>query len=49
MLARIYEELGDAEKAINNYELFLALWKNADAGIAEIEDAKTRLRQLTTL
>jgi cytochrome c-type biogenesis protein CcmH/NrfG len=43
MLGKIYEQQGDTAKAIENYEKFLSLWKNADPGIAEVEDARKRL------
>jgi cytochrome c-type biogenesis protein CcmH/NrfG len=43
MLGKIYEQQGDTAKAIENYEKFLDLWKDADPGIAEVEDAKERL------
>jgi len=33
-------------KAIEHYEKFLSLWKNADPGISEVEEAKTRLAGL---
>ena len=46
MLGKIYEELGGPAKAIENYEKFLDLWKNADPGISEVEDAKHRLAGL---
>jgi DNA-binding SARP family transcriptional activator len=43
MLGKIYEQRGYKGKAIENYEKFLNLWKDADPGIAEVEDAKDRL------
>jgi tetratricopeptide (TPR) repeat protein len=46
MLGRIYEQKGWEGKAIENYEKFLDLWKDADPGIAEVEDAKLRLARL---
>ena len=48
MLGKIYEEKGWKGKAIEHYEKFLDLWKDADTGIPEIEDAKERLIALTS-
>lgn len=42
----IIEELGKKRKAIEHYQNFLDLWKDADPGIAEVEDAKKRLAGL---
>ncbi len=46
MLGKIYEQKGLKAKAIEHYERFLALWKDADPGIAEVEDARERLAGL---
>lgn len=43
MLGKIHEQQGDTAKAIEYYEKFLALWTDADPGIAEVGDAKKRL------
>ena len=47
-LAKIHEKLNDLETAKKEYEKFLELWKDADPDIAEIEDAKRRLAELTS-
>jgi len=46
MLGKIYEQQGNTTKAIEHYEKFLSLWKDADPGIAEVEEARRRLAGL---
>jgi serine/threonine protein kinase/Tfp pilus assembly protein PilF len=45
-LGTIFEKLGNTEKAIEHYEKFLDLWKDADPGIAEVDDAREKLAVL---
>ena len=45
-LGRIYEQLENNTKAIENYEKFLELWKDADPGIPEVEQGRARLAGL---
>ena len=45
-LARVYEQNNQPEKAIEQFERFLELWKDADPGIAEVENAREKLAEL---
>jgi serine/threonine protein kinase/Tfp pilus assembly protein PilF len=46
MLGKIAEQQGDRARALTNYRKFLDLWKDADPGLPEVEDAKKRVAGL---
>ena len=46
MLAKIYQQQKMREKAAENYDRFLSLWKEADPGIPEVVDARKQLSQI---
>ncbi|MCK4597057.1 tetratricopeptide repeat protein, partial [bacterium] len=45
-LGQAYERSGWNKKAMEQYEEFLEIWKDADEGIGEVEDARGRLKAL---
>jgi tetratricopeptide (TPR) repeat protein len=45
-LARLYEARGDRAKALAQYEKLVRVWKDADPGLAPVEEARQRLAAL---
>ncbi|MFQ6612492.1 MAG: tetratricopeptide repeat protein, partial [Fidelibacterota bacterium] len=48
-LAKLYEEKGLNDKAIEQFSTFLKIWKDADEDLPDLIDAKTRLEKLKAL
>jgi len=49
MLGKIAEQQGDKGRSIENCRKFLNLWKDADPGLPEVEDARKRLAGLRVI
>jgi len=45
-LAKLYQQKGRLEEAIEQYQFFLKIWSNADPDLPEFKDAKIRLTEL---
>jgi serine/threonine protein kinase/tetratricopeptide (TPR) repeat protein len=49
LAGKIYEKKGDTKLAIENFERFLDIWKNADKDLPDYIDAKARLAKLKAM
>jgi hypothetical protein len=45
-LGKIYQRSENTAAAVAHFKNFLELWKNADSGLPEVEDAKKQLEAL---
>jgi len=45
-LARLYEQTGQREKAVEQYEKVVAIWAAADQGLLYVDEARARLKAL---
>jgi serine/threonine protein kinase/tetratricopeptide (TPR) repeat protein len=46
LLGTAYQSTGQNERAVEQYEMFLDIWKDADPELEEVPDARARLQQL---
>ena len=46
-IARLLEKKGDRKAALDEYQRFLTLWKNADADLPELAEAKRAVARLS--
>ena len=49
MLGRVYQKMGQTEKAVRNYQKFLEFWKDADPGLSEVQEARVQLQKLKSI
>jgi len=47
-LGQAYEGIGERDRAIEQYETFLDIWREADSGLKPVKDAKTRVAHLNS-
>jgi len=47
-IARLFDRIGDRPEALKEYERFLDLWKQADPGLPELDEARRATVRLKT-